>query len=218
MHYLTSDGRSIDQIVLLDGRLNAPTTASVSDIGTNAAKVRWTPPTKTWGESISDYKIEVSSQCSAYLDKSQAPFLAVPHAAFSGNFFNLTSLKPGAHYCVRVTGVNAQGAGDASEILEFNTLNRAPSAPKSLSVKSKSSALLLSWVAVSNVQSSNSSNYIVEVSKDGKTWTKVKKSVSKSVSLLISGLKKKTTYFFRVSAVNTAGTSTPSKFIKIRTS
>jgi hypothetical protein len=218
VHYVTSDGRSIDQIVLLDGRLNAPTAVSVTDVSTNSAKVRWTQPTKTWGERISDYYVEVSSQCSAYVDKAQAPFIAVPHSAFDGNLFNLNSLKPGAHYCLRVSGVNGQGVGDPSEIIQFDTLSLTPSSPKSLSVKNKSGSILLSWVPVSNAQASSTSDYRVELSKDGKTWTKLKKTVSRSTNLLIAGLKKKTTYFFRVSAINIVGSSAPSKSLKIRTS
>jgi len=88
-----------------------------------------------------------------------------------------------------------------------------PSSPQNLSTTAVSSSQInLSWSAPSNNGGSPITGYKIERSTDsGSTWsTSVSNTGSASTRYNDTGLSPSTTYTYRVSAINSAGTSSPS--------
>ena len=70
--------------------------------------------------------------------------------------------------------------------------------------------IVLTWTAPSSDGGLAISDYIVEYSTDGTTWTTFSDGGSSTASATVTGLANSTAYTFRVSAVNAAGTGTAS--------
>jgi titin len=188
----------------------APRSAAISEVNTMGLTLAWQLPTSNGGSAITDYRVEVSSNCSRYT--------AINRAAAADLAFSVTGLKAGTKYCFRVSAVNAIGTSQASAVVSAVTAGNAPAAPTSLSVKASRTSVVLGWKASTVTNGSAVRNYIVEYSKNnGGTWTKVTKSVSTSTTLTVSGLKTKTNYLFRVTATNDVGNSAASKSLKVTT-
>jgi hypothetical protein len=176
----------------------------------STATLAWSLPASNGGSAITDYKVEVSSNCST--------FTTISRAASKNLGFKVTGLKAGTRYCFRVSAKNSVGFSDASSELIVVTDGNAPNAPTSLAVRASTTSVTLSWKAATVIDGSPVRNYIVEYSKNGgSTWVKVSKPLSTSLSLKVTGLKGKTTYLFRVTAVNDVGNSSVSKNLKVVT-
>jgi len=188
----------------------SPRTISSSKITGTSLSLAWLLPSSNGGSAITDYKVEVSSNCSTYTKINRAT---------SANLgFKVTGLKPGTKYCFRVSAGNALGYSLPTNAFEVVTQGYAPAAPTSLSVKAAKTSVTLGWKAAAVTGGSAVRNYIVEYSKDnGVSWLKVTKPVSTSRSLTIKGLRSRTTYLFRVTAVNDVGNSKASKSLKVTT-
>ena len=177
----------------------APTELVVTADSTTAA-LEWAIPVSNGGAAIEDYKVEVSSNCSTFTE--------IVHAADNRLGFTATNLMPGTKYCFRVSAKNSVGYSAKSEVVTVVTTGNAPNAPTGLGIKPAKNTVTLSWAAPVIVDGSAVRNYVVEYSKDGGvTWLTVTKRDSNSRSLVISGLKTKTTYKFRVTATNDVGDS-----------
>jgi titin len=187
-----------------------PRDVSSSNVGGTSLTLSWLLPSSNGGSAITDYKVEVSSNCNTY---------TVINRPVSVNLgFNVTGLKPGTKYCFRVSAGNSIGYSSPTQALEVSTPGHPPAAPTSLSVKASKTSVTLGWKAAVVNGGSAVKNYIVEYSKNnGYTWIKVKKPISTSRTLVITGLKNMNTYLFRVTAVNDAGSSAASKQLKVMT-
>lgn len=164
------------------------------------ASLQWLIPENNGGAPISDYRVEVSSNCSTYSEIAHDP---------SNNLgFIASNLSPGTKYCFRVSAKNSVGFSARTEVLTLVTAGNAPSAPTGLGIKPAKTTVKLSWAAPQVVDGSAVRDYRVEFSKDGgATWKTVTKRASTSRSLTISGLKTRSTYQFKVTAINDAGES-----------
>ncbi|MFM2024790.1 MAG: hypothetical protein RLZZ56_803 [Actinomycetota bacterium] len=172
----------------------------VATAESTTAALEWTIPESNGGAAITDYKVEVSSNCRTYTE--------ISHAASNSLSFTATNLLPGTKYCFRVAAKNSVGYSAKSDVVTVVTSGNAPSAVTGLGIKPAKTSVTLSWAAPVIVDGSAVRNYIVEYSKDGGlTWLVVRKAVSNSRSLSITGLKTKTTYQFRVIATNDVGDS-----------
>jgi hypothetical protein len=195
----------------LAGSPSAPRslTATASESG---ATLIWQAPLNDNGATLSDYKIEASSD-------GGSKWTTINHAAFVGEGFAVTGLKAGTSYKFRVSAINALGQGELSNIASVITAGLAPSAPTGLTATTKTTTTVtLSWSAAKVIGGSAVREYIVEYSKDkGATWTRVSSPSFSSLSLLVKGFKSKTTYLFRVSARNDVGVSVSSNVVVVGT-
>jgi hypothetical protein len=188
---------------------DSPSRMFVKNLSSNSLSLAWSEP---WsgGQRIDDYKIEVSSNCSSYATISKSPSASLG--------FKVTGLKPGTKYCFRVSAGNSIGYSLPATAIQVVTSGYSPAAPTSLSVKAAKTSVILGWKAAIVNGGSAVRNYIVEYSKNkGYTWSKVAKPVSTSRSLTVKGLRSKTIYLFRVTAVNDVGNSKASKTLKVTT-
>ena len=150
---------------------------------------------------LTDYKIEVSSNCSTYT--------AIPHTPSISLGFNVSGLQAGTEYCFRVSAVNGLGTGAPSSVVRVTTLATVPSAPTALTTANVTdTTVTLRWTAPTDTGGSPLIDYRVEVTRtSGKVWTEVPHTASTSRSITVSNLYSGTTYQVRVSAKNGVGYS-----------
>ena len=179
----------------------APLNLDAPDVRSSGVTLAWSLPESNGGANLTDYKVEVSSNCSTYT--------AITHPTSNSLGFDVINLAAGTKYCFRVSAKNTVGYSVPSEVLQVVTLGNAPAAPTALRVSNKSkTSVVLGWAAASVENGSKVRNYVVTYSSDqGASWTTVRKSVSASTSLTVNNLRSATTYWFRVAAVNDVGTS-----------
>ena len=180
---------------------SAPIDLEVGNVTPNGALLSWSLPESNGGDNLSDYKVEVSSNCKV--------FTAIKHTASIATSFTVTNLSAGTRYCFRVSAKNGLGYGEASSIIDVVTFGNVPNAPTALRVTAKSKTSIgLGWTKPAVIDGSAVRDYIVTYSKDlGETWTTVRKSASTSTSLTVKGLQSATTYWFKVTAINDVGQS-----------
>ena len=101
----------------------------------------------------------------------------------------------------------------------MTTVGNPPPSPTSLTVRSTTTTTVtVAWTQPAVVSGSAVRNYIIEYSTDGgTTWTVATKPVSTSKSATLSGFRTKSTYLFRVKAVNDVGESGYSNTINVTT-
>lgn len=178
-----------------------PLNLEATNVTPSGLTLGWSLPESNGGTPLTDYKVEVSSNCSTYT--------AISHTASNALGFDVTRLAAGTKYCLRVSAKNSVGFSSPSEVIQVVTYGNTPEAPTALRVSSiTKSSIALGWSAATVVDGSKVRNYVVTYSTDqGATWTTVRKSVSTSTKLTVTGLRSGTTYWFKVTAINDVGES-----------
>src|SRR5207253_3121970 len=118
------------------------------------------------------------------------------------------------------SAINSVGSSSPSNINSATTLDVAPSPPTGLTaVAASPSQINLSWTAPSDNGGRAITGYMIERSTDsGSTWTTVVANTgSASTAYSDTGLAHATAYTYRVSAINSIGTSSPSNAISATT-
>ncbi|MCK9410644.1 MAG: fibronectin type III domain-containing protein, partial [Bacteroidetes bacterium] len=114
-----------------------------------------------------------------------------------------TALVNGTSYDVQILAVNANGDG-APSATTAATPRTTPSAPTNVSGTSGNTQVSLTWTAPSDGGSAIT-DYVVEFN-DGSGFATFADGTSTSAAATVTGLTNGTSYTFRVSAVNAAGT------------
>tara|TARA_B100000953_G_scaffold146589_1_gene121376 strand:- start:1874 stop:3385 length:1512 start_codon:yes stop_codon:yes gene_type:complete len=182
---------------------------SLSGTAGNAeVSLSWTAPTSNGGASISGYKVESSTNGGSTWSTS------IADTGSSSTSAVVDGLSNGTAVTFRVSAINVAGTGSASDT-EATTPRTRPGQPTGLSATESSTQVELSWSAPSSDGGSAVTGYKVERSTNsGLTWTTVVADTgSTSTSSTVSGLTNGTSYAFRISAVNAAGTGTGSSTV-----
>src|SRR5207245_222589 len=125
-------------------------------------------------------------------------------------------------YAYRVSAINSVGTSAPSNTASAttNSAATAPSPPTGLTATAVSSSQInISWTAPTNNSGRVITGYKIERSTDGgTTWsTIVSNTGSTATTYSDTGLVHSTTYTYRVSAINSAGTSAPSNTASAKT-
>jgi hypothetical protein len=88
-----------------------------------------------------------------------------------------------------------------------------PGAPTLMTTTSGDTQVALTWTAPAYIGSGAITDYAIQRSTDGVTWTNVTKSVSTALSYTVTGLTNDVGQYFQVAAVNATGTSQWSKML-----
>ena len=187
----------------------APTGLKAAADGPNAIDLNWTAPTTTGTSAITGYRIEVS------VDGGTNWTVRVANTGNTNTSYKHTGLTAGTTRHYRVSAINNTGVGPASGIASATTtiVITAPDPPTLLSATALGTdRIRLSWTAPANNGGSAITGYRIERSNDGNTgWTDlVANTGNTNTTFTDTGLNPGTTRHYRVSAINTSGTSTPS--------
>lgn len=121
------------------------------------------------------------------------------------------SVAPLTTYSWRVKATNASGSSGYSNVASATSPNGPPppAAPSGLTTKlsggGNGQKIALAW----KDNATNATNYVVDRSTDQSTWTRLTSSLGATATSYTdsSGLRRTTTYYYRVGAVNTSGMS-----------
>src|SRR5438552_7237196 len=139
--------------------------------------------------------------------------MIVANTGIRATTYSDTGLSRSTTYTYRVSAINSVGTGSPSSTASATTLAVAPSSPTGLTATTVSSSQIsLSWTAPSDNGGSAITGYKVERSTDGgATWsTVVSNSGSAATTYSDTALTRATAFTYRVSAINSAGTGSPS--------
>ena len=171
----------------------------VATPGNSSIALNWNAPASNGGASVTDYEVEYSSNGGS----TWFSFINGTSAATSAS---ITSLTNGTSYTFRVSAVNSVGMGVASVWTTSVAPRTVPSSPTGLTLVAGAGSVSASWTAASS-GGSTITDYVVEYSTDGNSWTTFNDGLSTSTSTTITGLTNGTAYYVRVCAVNVAGSS-----------
>ena len=171
-------------------------------------ELEWTAPADTGTSAITGYRIEVSRNAGqSWNDR-------VSNTGNTVTTYTHTGLQPGTTRHYRVSAINASGAGPASNVASATTggSTGTPGVPTGLTATADSSEIELEWTAPADTGTSAITGYRIEVSRNaGQSWNDRVSNTGNTVTTYThTGLQPGTTRHYRVSAINGAGTGSPS--------
>ena len=185
----------------------APTGLTATASGATQIDLSWSAPASTGGSAITGYKIEVSPNgTSGWTDQ-------VANTNSTATTYAHTGLASGDTRHYRVSAINANGAGTASNVDSATTGTTVPGAPTGLTATASGATQInLSWTAPASDGGSAITGYKIEVSSNGGTsWTTlVADTGNATTTYQHTGLTASSTRHYRVSAINTNGSGTAS--------
>ena len=187
----------------------APTGLTATADGQTEIDLSWTAPSDDGGTDITGYLIEVSTNGSSWSD-------LVSDTGTITTGYSHSRLTAGSTRHYRVSAINSAGTSEPSSSDSATTDSppaaTAPDAPTSLTATADDqSEIYLSWTAPSNDGGADITGYGIEVSTNGSNWSDlVADTDSTATSYSHTGLTAGSTRYYRVSAINSAGTSAPS--------
>ncbi|MEI6529379.1 MAG: fibronectin type III domain-containing protein [Candidatus Falkowbacteria bacterium] len=169
----------------------------------------WTAPANG-GSTITDYIIQykLSSEPSVW-----ATFADGTSAATTTI---ISGLSNGLSYDFRVSAINGIGTGSFSSVVSSIPNLYVPSAPPGLIASFNSNNRInLLWTTPITDGGANITDYLVEykLTSEPTVWTTFVDGVSTSTTSVVTGLTGGATYNFRVSAINSVGTSSNSNIV-----
>jgi len=195
----------------------SPTSLAAIASGQTTINLSWNPPSSNGGAVISGYRIEVSPDgISNWAD-------LVENTGSTITSYTHTGLTASTTRSYRISAINDVGIGVPSSIASVTTdaiTVTLPSAPASLTATaSGQSTILLSWSEPFNNGGSVISGYQIEVSSNGTSnWMDlVSNSRSRSTTYAHQNLAPETTNYYRIRAINSAGTGTASLIVRATT-
>jgi len=178
---------------------NAPTSLGLTTISASQINLSWTAPSGT----VTGYKIEEKIGSGSFT-------IRVADTGTTATTYSATSLAGGTQYSYRVSAINSGGTSAASNEPSIYTITNAPTSLSAIPVSTSQIDLL--W----NPPSGTVTGYKIERQThssacSGGAWsTIVADTGSTTTSYSNTGLALVTCYSYRVSAINSGGTSTSS--------
>jgi alpha-tubulin suppressor-like RCC1 family protein len=146
------------------------------------------------GRAITDYRVEYSADGSNWL--------VFDDGVSTVTSATVTGLSRGVAYSFRVAALNPEGVGNFSDSI---LVTMPPARVTELSAVGKTAtSVSLSWTAPTDGGQAIS-DYIVEYSANGQTWSRFDDGISPSTSATVTGLIRGEAYSFRIAAVNADG-------------
>jgi hypothetical protein len=176
--------------------------------GNQQVSLTWNAPTGLPPTiAITGYNVQHSADNGSTWSTVQVT--AVPPAP-AATTTTITGLTNGVAHKFRVAVVTSVGQGPDSPQITL-TPRTVPDAPTNLTGVVGNAQIALAWDAPAQNGGAAITDYVVEVySFSTQQWTTFSDGTSSAQSAVVTGLINNASYSFRVSAVNVAGTSSPS--------
>ncbi len=184
----------------------APRNLTAEADGSSAIDVSWRPPASDGGVEVTGYRVEVSENAGGTWQT------LVGNTRSSATTYSHTGLAPASTRHYRVSAINRIGIGRASGVASATTDATVPDPPTGLTATATSPTQIdLAWAAPAYDGGAPVTGYRIEVSPTGTGWTDLRRNTgSTSTSFSHTGLLPGSQRFYRVSAINVAGTGEPS--------
>jgi titin len=180
---------------------SVPRSLASSKVSATSLTLSWLLPLSNGGSAIIDYKVEVSSN-------GGTTWTTIADGVSKNLSVDVTDLLKNRSYKFRVSALNSVGVGDVSDVHTVSTLATVASPPTALTTAEvTSSSVVLGWTAPSDFGGVSLTDYKIETSRDGQTWTVVPRKASTNRTSTLTGLAPGTAYQIRVSAINSVGQS-----------
>jgi fibronectin type 3 domain-containing protein len=169
-----------------------------------AVQLSWSAPASNGGATVTSYNVYRSTTAGG---EGSTPVAT----GVTGTSYTDNPLTNGTTYYYTVAAVNAVGTGPQSTEANAAPKAGAPTAPLGLTASAGNGSVSLSWSAPTSNGGSAITGYNVYrgTSPGGEATTPVTTGVT-GTSFTDTGLANGTTYYYKVAAVNSAGTSPPS--------
>ena len=190
------------------GLPSAPQNLGFDPTGRTAGVLSWGIPTSTGSPALTYYVVQYRTGDAAWAD--------LPSGSTTQRSIAITGLRAATDYSFRIRGENgATESGDLTYVnlnwgqLDVRTPNPVvPSAPTTFAARSiTTTTATVSWTAPTDNGGSAITDYVIETSRDGTTWSAVPHTASTSTSMNLSGLAPGTTYQVRIATKTAVGTS-----------
>lgn len=191
---------------------NIPTNLDAVDIAPTKVELTWTKPGTNNGPPITGYKIEVK--------KGSGSFVALVNNTSSTVTTHVhQNATTGTSHTYRVFAINSVGQSNPSNTATATPTQNSsppqksipPNSPTNLVIAIISpSELALSWNAPQDNNSPPVIGYKIESKKANEDFSVLVANNGPTTSYRHSGLSEGTTYTYRISAINSVGTSSPS--------
>ena len=187
------------------GLPGAPRNLTATVVGTDAIELEWNPPTSDGGTRITGYRIEVSTDAGATWPNTPLE----RNTGDTVTAYRHEGLPAGVTHHYRVSAINFNGAGPASNVAHDTTEEVLPGAPRRLTARARGTSVIeLSWNAPSSSGSSPITGYRIESHAGTGRWVPlVADTDSRATTHTHDGLQPGTTHHYRVAAISRAGRS-----------
>ena len=176
--------------------------------GNGQATLAWGVPASDGGSAITDYRVQASVD-------GGATWYVIDDGVSASTGATILGLVNGTTYVFRVAAITAYNVGEGVGAWSAPSAPVTPmtvaTAPSTLAGVRGDTKVDLTWTAPANTGGVPVTDYLVEYQPAaGGAWTAFSHAPSASTAISVTGLVNGSSYLFRVSAVNAAGTSAPS--------
>jgi len=185
---------------------DAPTSL-VATAGNAQVSLSWTAPASSGAAAITDYVVEYQPSGGSWTTFSDG--------TSTSTSATVTGLTNGTSYNFRVAATSAAGTGTTSSTATATPSASSPGSRTGLAGTGGASQVALTWTVPASNGGSAITDYVVEYQPSGGSWTTFADGTSTSTSATVTGLTNGTSYSFRVSAVNSAGTASASSSVTV---
>ena len=182
--------------------------------GPTSITLAWDAPANDGGERITGYTIQAQGP------SDRTWITIVPTTGSTATTFEHTKLQPATAYRYQVAAINRVGPGQWSFEASTSTYAQAPGAPFNLTARAVGTSRIdLSWSAPRNTGGAPILGYRIEASDDERrTWRIIRRNTNSTGTTFSDvNLQPATTRYYRVAAINTAGTGPFSNFTSATT-
>ena len=198
------------------GAPSAPSNLRATASDDSTITLRWDAPSDSGGSAITGYRIEVSDDGGDTWDD------LVEDTESTTRRYSHTGLSDGDERRYRVSAINGEGTGPVSDTVDATVGEEdgEPGRPQDLEAEATDTATIrLSWDEPDDAGASDITGYRIEYSLDeGDTWEDLEEDTETTITRYRHGrLDPGTTVYYRVSAINDAGTGEPSEEVDATT-
>ena len=201
------------------GPTNTPGGLTAVPISKNQVLLSWLPPSETFNQPITGYIIEREII-------SDVLYEDISRVSGSTTTYTVNGLATGKTYSFVVSAEFSVGNTPRSDAVSAtpeldskptstsssSSSVTAPTTPRNLKTNESSSQIQLSWNEPSSDGNSKITGYKIEVKKNSDSYSTLKSNTNTSATSYVdSNVQTGSTYTYRIYAINSVGTSSPSE-------